>query len=77
VSLLGLLAPLFPDLDRSLTSADSRDTIESWDSFKHAEIVIVLEEEYGVRLSTADIVKMTSISSMTEVLRGHGVGIEP
>ena len=77
MSLSALLAPLFPDMDRPLAGEDSTDTIETWDSIKHAQIVVVLEEEYGVRLSTTDVVEIISISAMSAVLRRRGVEVEP
>ena len=76
MSLLELLAPLFPDLDRPLDYEDSPDTIDGWDSFKQVEIVLQLEDELGVRLSTAEISEMSSVSAMARVLDRLGVEVK-
>ena len=36
----------------------SPDTLESWDSLKHMNLIIALEEEFSVELSDKDIVEM-------------------
>ena len=36
----------------------SPDTLESWDSLKHMNLIIALEEEFLVDLSDEDIIEM-------------------
>ena len=77
MSLSSVLAALFPEFDRPLVDADSPATIDSWDSFRQVEIVVALEEEYEIRLSTADIAEITSVAAMSAVLRRLGAEAEP
>ena len=39
-----------------------------WDSLKHVELIVSLEEEFQVRFSTAETVKMISVEKLTAVL---------
>lgn len=39
----------------------SMDDIPEWDSFKHIELIISLEEEFKIKLEYTDTTEMTSI----------------
>lgn len=47
----------------------SPDTIESWDSLNHMNLVFALEEEYGVKFSDEAIVKMLDVASILTALQ--------
>lgn len=47
----------------------------SWDSLGHMAIVAELEDRFGVRLETDDVVAMTSYASSLEILKRHGVAV--
>jgi len=50
--------------------------IESWDSFALLNMVIVIEEEYGIKIDPSEIVEMNNgYLSMINVLKRHGVTI--
>jgi acyl carrier protein len=64
------------DIDPStLDETSSPDTIEEWDSTAAMFLVVAIEEEFNVRLSTAEIVKMRSIGLARKVLRNKGVDV--
>ena len=46
----------------------SNDTIEGWDSLKHMNLVLALEEEFGVSIPDEDIMNMTSYALIKLVL---------
>ena len=39
----------------------SMDDIPEWDSFKHIELIIAIEEEFKIKLEYTDTTEMTSI----------------
>tara|TARA_B100000586_G_scaffold201957_1_gene149978 strand:+ start:42 stop:290 length:249 start_codon:yes stop_codon:yes gene_type:complete len=39
----------------------SMDEIPEWDSFKHYELIIAVENEFKIKLATADTMEITSI----------------
>ena len=41
-----------------------------WDSLKHVEFMIALEQEFGLRFDGADATAMTGIAPTLDVLRG-------
>lgn len=41
-----------------ITDEASPDTIESWDSLNHMNLVLALEEEFGVQFTDEEIVEL-------------------
>ena len=39
----------------------SMDEISGWDSFKHYELIIAVENEFQIKLADADTIEITSI----------------
>ena len=59
----------------TLNDESSPDTIEQWDSLGAMHLVVAIEGEFGVQLSTKEIMKMTTIGFARETLRKKGVDI--
>jgi acyl carrier protein len=53
-----------------ITPAASPETIETWDSIQHLNLVLALEEKFGVQFSPEEIEEMKSIAAVTKVLAG-------
>ena len=53
----------------SIAPDSSRDTIESWDSLRHLNLILALEEEFGVTLPDEDGANATSYQLLVIVLR--------
>ena len=47
----------------------SADTIESWDSVKHMNLVMALEEEFGMCFADEQIIELQSCDAIVEALR--------
>lgn len=52
-----------------LNEDSSPDTVRGWDSLKHMNLVLALEEELGVQFSDTQIVEMNSIGLILEILK--------
>lgn len=48
-------------------------TVDAWDSLKHMELIVSLEQGFEIQLSFDDIVAMQSVSEIKRVLREKGV----
>ena len=48
----------------------SPDTIESWDSLKHMNLVIALEEEFEIEFINDEINEMMNFAQVKSVLMG-------
>jgi acyl carrier protein len=48
------------------------DDLEAWDSLKHLDIVLALEEKTGVKFQTDEIPQLTSLARLEAALTAHG-----
>ena len=46
--------------------------VEAWDSLKHMELVVSLEETFGIELTFDEIVAMQSVREIKRTLRERG-----
>jgi acyl carrier protein len=76
VSIQSLLGPLFPELERPLRSDDSPATLGSWDSLRQVDIVVSVEEAFGIGLSTAEIAELKSVGALVQILERRGIAVE-
>jgi Acyl carrier protein len=52
----------------AISESSSMDTIESWDSIKHMNLVLALEEEFGLSIPDEDAANITSYQLIKLVL---------
>ena len=53
----------------SINDTSSPDNIENWDSLKHINIMLALEEEFNVQFDTKDIPELTLLSQIITILK--------
>ena len=56
----------------AVSEGSSPDNIAGWDSFSHLELVVVLEEKFGVKFTTQEIIGMSTAGKISEILRKKG-----
>ncbi len=52
----------------SVTLASSAETISSWDSLKHMNLVLALEETFGVLFSEEQIAELTQVGPILTIV---------
>ncbi len=56
-----------------ITDDCHRDAMRKWDSLRHLDLVIGLEEAYGIQLSTAEVLSLSSFSDAKQLLIERGL----
>lgn len=51
-----------------ITASSSPETLENWDSVQHLNLVLAIEEKFGVQLSPEEIEQMKSIGDTAKVI---------
>jgi acyl carrier protein len=51
-----------------VTAESTPDSVESWDSVQHLNLVLALEEQFGVQFEPEEIERMHSIGEIAEVV---------
>jgi acyl carrier protein len=59
----------------NVTEATSQKTVGAWDSMRHIELVLALEDEYGVVFPPAEVSTMTSVAAIRKLLLQKGVDV--
>lgn len=49
------------------------EELEGWDSLNHMELMLAIEIEYGVRISTTLMLELVSLDSIQDFLKSQGV----
>jgi acyl carrier protein len=47
----------------------SSDTVAVWDSLKHLDVILTVEQSYNVKFKTAEIAQLVSVAKLEEALR--------
>ena len=58
----------------SITDATSPDNTPQWDSMAAMNLVVAIEDEFNVRLSTGEIMSMRNVALVKKVLAAKGIG---
>jgi acyl carrier protein len=57
----------------TITDATSPDNTPQWDSMAAMNLVVAIEDEFDIRLTTAEIVSMRNVAIVKKVLTAKGV----
>ncbi len=60
---------LSPD---EVTPELSGDSVETWDSFRHLQLILALENEYGVQFDPQQIPELTTVAKIQTALESKG-----
>jgi len=57
----------------TITDDTSPDNTPQWDSMAAMNLVVAIEDEFDIRLSTAEIVSMRTVAIVKKVLASKGI----
>ena len=63
-----VMAAVFEIPVYEITDESSPDNIESWDSLKHMNLILALEEEFGVQFTDTEILEMLNIKLIISII---------
>jgi acyl carrier protein len=49
--------------------------MRQWDSVAHLQLVVAIEDEFGIQLDPAEVVDLNSYASAVAILDRHGVWV--
>lgn len=67
--LAGILAEVFRLKESEIHPDLQKDYVGSWDSLKQMDLVVTLENEYGITLAIPDIIRMVSVGEIVNILK--------
>jgi acyl carrier protein len=72
-ALIQLFAEVLQVDPTDLNEDSSPDNVKQWDSLAAMELVAAIEEKFRVKLSTKEIMKMSTLGRARKVLQGKSV----
>ena len=67
-----LLSEVLQMPESKITDDLAMKDVDAWDSLKHMELIVTLEQRFGMELSFDEIVAMRSVAEIKRVLRDRG-----
>jgi len=64
-----VMATVFEIPFEEINDNSSSETIESWDSINHMNLILALEREFGIEFQDDDIAEMLSFSSIKCIIK--------
>lgn len=64
----GVASDIFGVPQDKISADSSPETIENWDSIQHLNLVLAIEEKFGVQLEPEDIEKMKTIGAVAALV---------
>ena len=58
----------------SITEATRMGNVDTWDSLRHMEIIVAIEEAFGLEFAAEDLMEMTSMQDIMRVLSTKTAG---
>ena len=64
-----IMADLFDINPKKINKSTSMDNVDSWDSLKHINLILELEQEFKISLDTKEIESMLSFNEILKTLK--------
>ncbi len=64
----GIVSDIFQVSIEQVSAESSPETIEAWDSLQHLNLVLALEQEFGVGFNPEEIASMLSVKEIAQLV---------
>ena len=68
-----LMADLFDLKNEDITDSLAMENTDGWDSLKHMELIVSIEQTFGIELAFEEIVAMQTLKDIKQILKEKGV----
>lgn len=59
---------VFDDEDIVLNANTTSDDIEDWDSLEHINLLVAVEQEFGIKFNMNEVTNMKNVGEMVEII---------
>lgn len=70
-SLVTIIRDLFADPTLTINADTKASDVAGWDSVAHVELMIAVEEHFGIRFSTGEAAGMKNVGDMASLIDRH------
>ena len=65
-----VLINIFQVSPDKISTETTSDNVENWDSMNHINMILALEQEFGIRYDEEQVVSMLSVGEIIEATKG-------
>ena len=65
-----VLVNIFQVSADKISTKTTPDNVEKWDSMNHINMILALEQEFGIRYDEEQVVSMLSVGEIIDVIKG-------
>ena len=69
LSIKQIMADIFEKSEEQISVDSTQDDIDSWDSIKHLNLIVALEEEFGIELPIEEIGNLISFKLINIIVK--------
>ncbi len=62
---------IFDDDSIVVTPETTSDDIEDWDSLEHINLVVAVEQEFGMKFNMNEVTTMKNVGEMVEIIKSR------
>lgn len=66
----GVFRDVFDDENLRLYNEMQAKDVEGWDSLTHVTLIMTLEDEFGIKFTTREVMGFNNVGEMMDCLRG-------
>ena len=70
-----VMGEIFGLASEKIPDGATMEELESWDSLNHMELMLAVEIEFGVRISTTMMLELVSLDAIQDFLKSQGVDV--
>lgn len=59
----------FDDDDIVISDETTSDDIEDWDSLEHINLIVAIEQEFGMKFSMGEVTGMKNVEAMVDIIQ--------
>ena len=59
---------VFDDEEIELTDSTTSDDIEDWDSLEHVNLIIAVEQEFGIKFTMGEVTGMKNVGALVDII---------
>lgn len=64
----GVFQDVFDDASITVHDETTSDDIEDWDSLEHVNLVVAVENEFGIHFNMGEVNKMKNVGEMVDII---------
>lgn len=59
---------VFDDINIVVSESTTSKDIENWDSLEHINLIVAVEQEFGIKFNMSEVINMSNVGDMVAII---------